>query len=98
MIAPDRGIGARTGHRVEVADVAALAALVWCRGPAGSRWPRLRRIDLFGVGEVCSISGAFNVAAWVGGGGAARARRRGLEDIENHLQDGNFRPADFAKS
>ena len=58
----------------------------------------LTMIDVFGVGQVFWIYGAFNVAAWL------FVWRRmpeltghSLEDIERRLQDGNFRPADFAE-
>jgi sugar porter (SP) family MFS transporter len=58
----------------------------------------LTMIDLFGVGQVFWIYGLFNVAAWI------FVWRRlpeltghSLEDIERHLQDGKFRPADFAE-
>jgi sugar porter (SP) family MFS transporter len=56
----------------------------------------LTMIDLFGVGQVFWIYAAFNVAAFV------FVWRRmpeltghSLEDIEKHLQDERFRPADF---
>lgn len=57
----------------------------------------LSMIDLFGVGQVFWIYGAFNVAAWV----FVLARMpeltgHSLEDIEKRLQDGHFRPRDFA--
>ena len=59
----------------------------------------LTMIDLFGVGQVFWIYGMFNVAAflfvwWR----MPELTGHSLEDIEKHLQDGNFRPADFAKS
>ena len=54
-------------------------------------------IDVFGVGQVFWIYGVFNVLAWL------FVWRRmpeltghSLEDIERRLQDGKFRPADFA--
>lgn len=58
----------------------------------------LTMIDLFGVGQVFWIYGMFNVAAflfvwWR----MPELTGHSLEDIEKHLQDGNFRPADFAK-
>ncbi len=56
----------------------------------------LTMIDLFGVGQVFWIYGLFNVAAFL------FVWRRmpeltghSLEDVEKHLQDGKFRPADF---
>ena len=56
----------------------------------------LTMIDLFGVGQVFWIYGLFNVAAFL------FVWRRmpeltghSLEDIEKHLQDETFRPADF---
>ena len=57
----------------------------------------LTMIDVFGVGQVFWIYGGFNVAAWL----FVFARMpeltgHSLEDIEKHLQDGNFRPKDFA--
>jgi sugar porter (SP) family MFS transporter len=59
----------------------------------------LTMIDLFGVGQVFWIYGAFNVAAWV----FVFLRMpeltgHSLEDIEKRLQDGRFRPKDFAAS
>ena len=57
----------------------------------------LTMIDLFGVGQVFWIYGAFNVAAFV----FVFLRMpeltgHSLEDIEKRLQDGKFRPKDFA--
>ncbi|QWZ08023.1 sugar porter family MFS transporter [Nocardioides panacis] len=59
----------------------------------------LTMIDTFGVGQVFWIYGLFNVAAFV------FVWRRmpeltghSLEDVEQHLQDGAFRPADFRTS
>ena len=59
----------------------------------------LTMIDAFGVGQVFWIYAAFNVAAFV------FVWRRmpeltghSLEDIEKHLQDEHFRPADFRTS
>jgi sugar porter (SP) family MFS transporter len=59
----------------------------------------LTMIDLFGVGQVFWIYGAFNVAAWV----FVFLRMpeltgHSLEDIEKRLRDGRFRPKDFAAS
>src|SRR4029079_9063541 len=58
----------------------------------------LTMIDLFGVGQVFWIYGGFNVAALI------FVQRlmpeltgHSLEDIEAHLQDGEFRPRDFAR-
>ncbi len=58
----------------------------------------LTMIDLFGVGQVFWLYGLFNVAAWI------FVQRlmpeltgHSLEDIEAHLQDGEFRPRDFAR-
>jgi sugar porter (SP) family MFS transporter len=58
----------------------------------------LTMIDLFGVGQVFWIYGAFNVAAWLFvWWRMPELTGHSLEDIEKHLQDGNFRPADFPK-
>jgi sugar porter (SP) family MFS transporter len=58
----------------------------------------LTMIDLFGVGQVFWIYGAFNVAAWLFvWWRMPELTGHSLEDIEKHLQDGHFRPADFAK-
>jgi len=57
----------------------------------------LTMIDTFGVGQTFWIYAGFNVAAFL-----FVWRRmpemtgRSLEDIENHLADGRFRPKDFA--
>ena len=57
----------------------------------------LTLIETFGVGQTFWIYAAFNVAAFL------FVWRRlpeltghSLEDIEKHLQDGRFKPADFA--
>ncbi len=56
----------------------------------------LTMIDLLGVGQVFWLYGLFNVAAWL----FVLARMpeltgKSLEQIESHLADGRFRPADF---
>jgi sugar porter (SP) family MFS transporter len=57
----------------------------------------LTMIDLFGVGQVFWIYGLFNVAAWVFVWRLLpELTGHSLEDIEAHLQDGRFRPSDFA--
>ena len=59
----------------------------------------LTMIDLFGVGQVFWIYGFFNVAAFVFvWWRMPELTGHSLEDIEKRLQDGNFKPADFAKS
>jgi sugar porter (SP) family MFS transporter len=59
----------------------------------------LTMIDLFGVGQVFWIYGAFNVAAWIFVlFWMPELTGHSLENIERHLQDGEFRPADFAAS
>lgn len=58
----------------------------------------LTMIDLFGVGQVFWIYGLFNVAAWVFVWRLLpELTGHSLEDIEQHLQDGEFRPEDFAQ-
>ncbi len=58
----------------------------------------LTMIETFGVGQVFWIYAAFNVAAflfvWQR---MPELTGHSLEDIEEHLQDGRFRPADFAR-
>ena len=57
----------------------------------------LTMIDLFGVGQVFWIYGLFNVAAWVFVWRLLpELTGHSLEDIEQHLQDGEFAPKDFA--
>jgi sugar porter (SP) family MFS transporter len=58
----------------------------------------LTMIDLFGVGQVFWIYGGFNVAAWLFVfWRMPELTGHSLEDIEKHLQDGRFRPVDFAR-
>ena len=58
----------------------------------------LSMIDLFGVGQVFWIYGLFNVAAWIFVWRLMpELTGHSLEDIESRLQDGRFRPKDFAK-
>jgi hypothetical protein len=58
----------------------------------------LSMINLFGVGQVFWIYGLFNVAAWIFVWFLLpELTGRTLEDIEQHLQDGEFRPKDFAR-
>jgi sugar porter (SP) family MFS transporter len=59
----------------------------------------LTMIDLFGVGQVFWIYGAFNVAAWLFVWRLMpELTGHSLEDIEKHLQDGEFRPQDFRQT
>ena len=58
----------------------------------------LSMIDLFGVGQVFWIYGLFNVAAWIFVWRLMpELTGHSLEEIEQHLQDGEFRPQDFAE-
>ena len=57
----------------------------------------LTMIDLFGVGQVFWLYGLFNVAAWIFVWRLLpELTGHSLENIEQHLQDGEFRPKDFA--
>ena len=59
----------------------------------------LTMIDLFGVGQVFWIYGLLNVAAWVFVFlRLPELTGHSLEGIEKRLQDGRFRPKDFAGS
>ena len=58
----------------------------------------LTMIDVFGVGQVFWIYGLFNVAAWIFVWRLLpELTGHTLENIEQHLQDGEFRPKDFAR-
>ncbi|AWB90779.1 sugar porter family MFS transporter [Aeromicrobium chenweiae] len=58
----------------------------------------LTMIDTFGVGQVFWLYGLFNVAAWVFVWRLLpELTGHSLEDIEKHLQDGEFSPKDFAE-
>jgi sugar porter (SP) family MFS transporter len=57
----------------------------------------LTMIDTFGVGQVFWLYGLFNVAAWIFVWRLLpELTGHSLENIEQHLQDGEFRPKDFA--
>ena len=57
----------------------------------------LSMIELFGVGQVFWLYGLFNVAAWIFVWRLMpELTGRSLEDIESHLAEGRFKPADFA--
>jgi MFS family permease len=59
----------------------------------------LTMIDTFGVGQVFWLYGLFNVAAWIFVWRLLpELTGHSLEDIEQHLEDGKFRPKDFAES
>ena len=50
------------------------------------------------MGQVFWLYGLFNVAAWVFVWRLMpELTGRSLEDIESHLAEGRFRPADFAE-
>ncbi|MRJ99959.1 sugar porter family MFS transporter [Aeromicrobium sp. S22] len=56
----------------------------------------LTMIDTFGVGQVFWLYGLFNVAAWIFVWRLLpELTGHSLEDIEKHLQDGEFSPKDF---
>ncbi|WP_445257317.1 sugar porter family MFS transporter [Nocardioides aurantiacus] len=58
----------------------------------------LTMIEVLGVGQVFWLYGLFNVAAWVFVWRLMpELTGRSLEDIESHLAEGRFRPADFAE-
>jgi len=58
----------------------------------------LTMIDTFGVGQVFWLYGLFNVAAWIFVWRLLpELTGHSLENIEQHLQDGEFRPKDFAE-
>jgi sugar porter (SP) family MFS transporter len=57
----------------------------------------LTMIDLMGVGQVFWLYGLFNVAAWIFVWRLMpELTGHSLEDIEQHLHDGEFSPKDFA--
>jgi sugar porter (SP) family MFS transporter len=59
----------------------------------------LTMIDVMGVGQVFWLYGLFNVAAWIFVWRLLpELTGHSLEDIEQHLQDGEFSPDDFAES
>jgi MFS family permease len=58
----------------------------------------LTMIDVMGVGQVFWLYGLFNVAAWIFVWRLLpELTGHSLEEIEQHLHDGAFKPKDFAQ-